>query len=84
MDEIQSKSLEFFKKGDEYYNSNDFNEAIRFYNKAISIDPFISHVYNNKGFLHLNLLFRNISSSKKTQFNVPFRKLIKFYKIVFY
>ena len=50
MDEIQSKSLEFFKKGDEYYNSNDFNEAIRFYNKAISIDPFISHVYNNKGF----------------------------------
>lgn len=47
--ENDAKSIEFFRKGDLSFKSQQYQEAIDFYNKSIQLSPNLACAFNNKG-----------------------------------
>ena len=78
--ENDAKSIEFFRKGDFCFKSQQYQEAIDFYNKSIQLNPNLACAFNNKGnnitsnsisliFILLNSIIKGLALRSLYKFN---------------
>ncbi|MBN1047037.1 tetratricopeptide repeat protein [Clostridium botulinum] len=51
---IDPKAKEYKNKGNEFFSKKDYDNAIEYYNRAISLDSSYLHAYYNKGLAYAN------------------------------
>jgi tetratricopeptide (TPR) repeat protein len=77
--EKNAKEIEFFNKGEEYLNSEEWDKALLAYNNAIAINPKKAEYFNQRGIVHFRKedYFRSISDFYRAieinpQYYLPF------------